>query len=297
MKNVLKGIGICVLCFILFSMMQLIVSNIISFPVGVKIGRELRQEAIDSGKTITAMDPETLAEATRRQSAIMAPYALPIAELGGALAVGVLALVALIRKKKVSEALGFKKVSPKALGFAALVGVLYNAVVMLYSGIINSLVNTGYQEATSALTGGSLIVTAICVCICAPIIEEIIFRGTAFRASGKLMPKVVAAAVASLFFALAHGTNLVWLSYTFVMGLVACYLTNKYESILPSILFHVVFNLLGSVILPYCPAFIVIPYLAVGTISAVIFAIVMIVKAVKSKNDQSERRPEIVTAA
>lgn len=301
MKNfvlgTLKGLGICLGCFLLFVVMQAIISNVASFPVGVKIGKEMRAEAEAEGRTITQMTPELMQEATARQQKIMAPYMLPLAELGGLCAVGVLALIALIRKKKVSEALGFKKVAPSALGFSAIIAVLYNALVMLYVALTNIFLNTGYQEASSAVLGGGFIVTAICAAVCAPIIEEIIFRGTAFRGAKKGMPAVLAAATASVFFALAHGSNIIWLSYTFVMGLIACYLVKKYDSILPSILFHVVFNLLGGVILPYCPAFIVVPYLILGVIGSVVFAIVMIVKTVKAKKAVSERRPEIVTAA
>ena len=301
MKNfllgTLKGLGICLGCFILFVVMQNIISNVASFPVGYKIGREMRAEAEAEGRAITQMTPEMLQEATVRQQKIMAPYMLPLAELGGLCAVGVLALIALIRKKKVSEALGFKKVAPSALGYAALIAVLFNALVMLYVGLTNALLNTGYQEASSAVLGGGFLVTSICAVLCAPVIEEIIFRGTAFRGAKKGMPAVLAAAAASLFFALAHGSNLIWISYTFVMGLIACYLVKKYDSILPSILFHVVFNLLGGVILPYCPAIVTGSYIILGVIGSVVFAIVMIVKTVKGKKAVSERRPEIVSAA
>ena len=140
MKNIvlgtLKGLGICLGCFILFVVMQFIVSNIASLPVGYKIGKEMKAEMVAEGKD-TQLTPELMQEMNARQAKIMAPYTLPLAELGGLCAVGVLALIALIRKKKVSEALGFKKVAPSALGFAAIVGICYNALVMGYVCLTN----------------------------------------------------------------------------------------------------------------------------------------------------------------
>ncbi|MBO4391424.1 MAG: CPBP family intramembrane metalloprotease [Lachnospiraceae bacterium] len=293
MKNFFKGFGLCLVAFLVFVVMQAVVANIIQMPMGYQAAKELGIEAKEKGIEMTRQ--EIMEEGNKRVAERYAPFALPAAEIGGLCAVGIFALVALIRKKKVSEALGFKKVPGSAFGVAAILAVLYNSIAMGFIAIVN-MFSTSYQEASSAVLSGNMIVTAICAVICAPIIEEIIFRAVAFRGSKTMLPKIVAAIIASGFFALAHGSSIAWIAYTFVMGLIACYLVEKYDSILPSILFHVGFNLLGSLVLPYCPGIVVIAYIILGTVASAVLGVVMIVKAAKNKANGS-KRPEIVTAA
>ena len=59
------------------------------------------------------------------------------------------------------------------------------------------------------------------------------------------MPVAAAVALSSIAFGLFHG-QLLWICYAAILGLVMCFVAIKCESVLASILYHMVFNLLGG---------------------------------------------------
>ena len=93
-----------------------------------------------------------------------------------------------------------------------------------------------------------LTATFIALVILTPIFEEIIFRGVLFRGLKRKLPFWFAAIVTSLAFAVAH---LQWnvAVDTFALSLIMCYLVEKSESIVPSILLHAIKNSLAFVLL------------------------------------------------
>ena len=274
-------------CFIVMIGCQGIIGGVSSIVAGYNNAMQADQENDAAVSDSEAADQNASSEA-EGQSDIMSLLTLPLAEVGGLVAVCVVVfLFAVFDKRKVRDILALKKVAPSSFGFASLLAFCYGAVAMGFIALVQSLVDTGYSEATSTITSGNILITAICSCILAPVIEELIFRAAAFRFAGELMPKIAAAIVSSIFFALAHGLNPVWFCYTFVMGLISCWLVEKYRSILPSILFHMVFNLLGGVIIPNTPDVVGTVYLIVGLLSSVILAVVLITKNLKSRTEQS----------
>ena len=81
------------------------------------------------------------------------------------------------------------------------------------------------------------------IVLLAPITEEIVFRGWCINLLKKY-GKVVAIIFSSIGFGLFHGNLFQGLSALFV-GLVFAYLTIRYESILPSIILHIINNSLA----------------------------------------------------
>ena len=74
--------------------------------------------------------------------------------------------------------------------------------------------------------------------------EEILFRGVILGRLKRVMPVWSAVIVSSLAFALVHG-NPLWIAYTFVMGLLVAMIDVKYDSIVPGMIMHFMFNLYG----------------------------------------------------
>ena len=80
--------------------------------------------------------------------------------------------------------------------------------------------------------------------VLAPINEECIMRGIILTRLKRNMAPVVAIIISALYFGIFH-LNIVQGIYAFVMGLFMAYIAYKYCSIIPSILFHAMFNALN----------------------------------------------------
>ena len=102
-----------------------------------------------------------------------------------------------------------------------------------------------YNEAVSMTMGGSLAMILLTNVVIAPIVEEITFRGLAMSRLAKIMPISLAAVLTSGIFGLIHG-QILWILYASALGLMMSLVAVQCESVLASILFHMVFNLFGS---------------------------------------------------
>jgi len=79
-------------------------------------------------------------------------------------------------------------------------------------------------------------------------IEEIVFRGLIYKHLKRAMPVWLAVLIQALLFAVAHG-QLLWMTYTFVLGAIFALLYDYFDSLWPCILAHLIFN--GSNYLPF----------------------------------------------
>lgn len=89
--------------------------------------------------------------------------------------------------------------------------------------------------------GSDSILMIICVCLFAPIGEELIFRGLTFRIMKKAVPWQVALILQAILFGVYH-MNLVQGVYATLLGLLMGYLAHRYGSVVPGILLHVAVN-------------------------------------------------------
>ncbi len=81
------------------------------------------------------------------------------------------------------------------------------------------------------------LILALPLCICIPFLEELLFRGLLLHS----LPYPLALPLSSLLFAIAHGLNL-FIIPLFLFGWFLALLTRRTQSLLPSILFHGLFN-------------------------------------------------------
>lgn len=167
---------------------------------------------------------------------------------------GILSMLALwvffvLRKKKFLQEVQFRKFAPKnwlSICFAS-VALCFFINFGLNLLPISEEVLLSYQESSEALLSGPFWLLFVSNVIMAPVCEEIIFRGLVFDRLKKAMPVWPAILVTSAIFAVMHG-QILWMCYTFLVGVVLCVVANKANSIIPSIIVHMLFNLFGTCI-------------------------------------------------
>lgn len=82
--------------------------------------------------------------------------------------------------------------------------------------------------------------------IVAPIAEELVFRGLLYRSLKGGMPRFVAVLLSSALFAVLHGT-IMWMIYTFLLGILLCALYERTRSLWACIACHMAFNIMGQI--------------------------------------------------
>lgn len=107
---------------------------------------------------------------------------------------------------------------------------------------LNGLVSdSGFQNYSSEMSGGSVGFTLLLTIFVAPVLEEFLYRGLLFRGFSKAMPLWLAVTISSLLFGLSHGTVLHIFSGTF-MGIFCCLVYYKTNRIFIPILVHIGYN-------------------------------------------------------
>lgn len=156
-----------------------------------------------------------------------------------------------VMQKKVKEELLLCPISPRNWFGVLLVAV---GIYMVISFGLDYLpfseeVWESYAEASSVLMETDFLMVVATV-ICAPVMEEIVFRALIFGRLMKGMPVWLAAILSSLVFGVMHG-QILWMTYTFALGLTCCYVMHKTGSVYAGILVHMFFNLFGGVLNVY----------------------------------------------
>ncbi len=180
-------------------------------------------------------------------------YTLPLSATGytvcaNVTAVLMFALVCILRKKDPLSVAGVR-VMPLSRWLAAVGagvgGCLLVRMMMLTVPFPESWTES-YAERVELAQQAPVWVLYLSSVIVAPIVEELIFRGLIFRSLKGGMPRIVAALVSSAVFAVLHGT-IMWMLYTFLLGLVLCVLYEKTRSLWACIACHMAFNIMGQI--------------------------------------------------
>ena len=144
-----------------------------------------------------------------------------------------------------------------AMAFAG--GVALNRVVILLVSII-PFPQKWVESHDAAVTGtmqGNAFVAIIAVCVMAPVIEELCFRGKGFyyirRVFGGTAGTVVAVVATSALFAASH-SGYIQMIYAFVIGVVFSLLSLRSGSVIPSIFAHIGFNAANLIFYAINPA-------------------------------------------
>lgn len=106
---------------------------------------------------------------------------------------------------------------------------------------------SSYNETMGMMLDGSELFLAAATVIAAPFVEEVVFRGLVYTRLCRGMKRWIAALLSAVIFGLVHGTVL-HLVYTVPMGLILCLIYDKYRTLWAPIVFHMGFNLAGTVL-------------------------------------------------
>lgn len=127
------------------------------------------------------------------------------------------------------------------LTFAVASGLLFGIVALLFPAFNES--QPQVNNFTTSASSHPLLVF-IGLVVIPPIIEETVFRGFIFPAFAKKWGTVWGAIISSMMFGLAHLQFNVSL-YTFLLGLLLCFLYVRLKSIFPGMFFHMLNNYLA----------------------------------------------------
>ena len=97
-----------------------------------------------------------------------------------------------------------------------------------------------YKLVSDALISNSVFMI-LCVCILAPIGEELIFRGLTMRIMEKAIPWQAAMIIQAILFGIYH-MNLIQGIYAALLGLIFGYVAHRYGSVIPGMLLHMAVN-------------------------------------------------------
>jgi uncharacterized protein len=123
--------------------------------------------------------------------------------------------------------------------FTLAVGLLFVVLSMLVPTFrANQPQNNDFTHPVSSLDRQLSILSLV---IIPPLLEELVFRGLMFGAMASRWGVWTGALVSSLFFAFAHGQWNVGI-YTFILGLVLCFMYRRLGSIWPGIALHALNN-------------------------------------------------------
>ncbi|SDI63734.1 hypothetical protein SAMN05421493_1215 [Pseudobutyrivibrio sp. 49] len=141
-------------------------------------------------------------------------------------------------------------------------GLLLFAVSMQYVTVylMNSLASAfpswleEYEELMES-AGISTSMTPIMIVyaiILGPVCEELLFRGLTFFAAKKVMPVYYAILIQAIMFGAFHMNKLQGV-YAFVLGLGLGYIMYLYDSLVITIIIHILFNFIGTICADYLP--------------------------------------------
>lgn len=178
--------------------------------------------------------------------ALLSVDTMTLSMISGLLTLTIVLTFYLIRRKKFSEALWLRPVPvPALLTAASLAPGLYLVVTTALAMLPDAWLDS-YIEASAGIDSGTL-TGVIATAVVAPIVEEIIFRGLIMNRLARVMPGWLAVVLSAVVFGVCHG-HPVWFAYAFVLGAVFGFIDLRANSILPSILGHVVFNAIGQIL-------------------------------------------------
>ena len=131
----------------------------------------------------------------------------------------------------------------------------YFALILMVLGIslgFNNLVLIGnlssydaaYEQTISLLYAAPFAAQIICLGVLVPMCEELVFRGLMFKRLRERAPFWQAALYASAVFAFLH-MNMIQMIYGFLLGIVFCYIYEKYGSVKAPVAAHIAVNLLS----------------------------------------------------
>lgn len=132
-------------------------------------------------------------------------------------------------------------VSMIILGVATAYGIALALGYIESTGIIPEEWLKTQEETYTDVIAASPVMQFFCVGLMAPVLEEILFRGLILGTLKKEMHPWVAIIISAVSFGIAHGTAISFI-YATGLGLLMGWLFVRFNSVLPTIIFHMAYN-------------------------------------------------------
>lgn len=131
-------------------------------------------------------------------------------------------------------------------------------IINIYINLSNFIpfIHKSYNEFINGIGGKidniqeSKIYIFLYICILAPLLEELIFRGILYNEIKKYYSEKYTIFITSILFAMAH-FNLIQSTYTFILGICLGYIIYKYKDIKITIFIHFLNNVQGFIKIGY----------------------------------------------
>lgn len=180
---------------------------------------------------------------------IMTPRVYLGSVLGEFLAILILLILFFFTKESLIKRCNFKKVKPQKFIVIAILMLGFNFLSITFIRVMQSF-TTSYAPVENLMhTAWQVPLEIIGTIIFIPIFEEIIFRGAIFSVLKNNLKLPLAIIIQGVVFAFMHG-NLVQSGYTFFLGIILVFTSYYAQSMYGDIFAHVVFNILGLIIMP-----------------------------------------------
>lgn len=178
-----------------------------------------------------------------------------INEIGIALAISILITFAVLflfykfSKRGLLERCRFKKFKIEYLLYIIMIIVGFSLINSLIVSILSNYVSS-YQQTNDLISNmESTMLTIFVVNLMGPIFEEILFRGVIFDELRESSPIYIAIIIQAIIFGFAHG-NLLQGCYTAFLAIVLAIINYCTKSLWSDIIGHILFNLLGGLLIP-----------------------------------------------
>ncbi|WP_305768956.1 CPBP family intramembrane glutamic endopeptidase [Candidatus Epulonipiscium viviparus] len=154
-----------------------------------------------------------------------------------------------LRHKRFRTEIYLKSIHASNITPLILVGVATNFIATLVATLIpypESWV-TNYEQTIDFAVDSNTLMTILMVVVYAGIVEEVIFRGLVYTRLKRGMPMAIAMILSSVAFGAVHGSP-IQIIYATLIGLVLVWVFEKFKSIVPSIIVHMVNNAVGLIV-------------------------------------------------
>lgn len=132
------------------------------------------------------------------------------------------------------------------LGMSAASGLAKLVNLIQLDNIVGS-----YEQVNNSFMNNPMIFQILSLCIAAPLVEELIYRLLVYLRLKEYMDTSMAVLVSALIFGVIHG-NLVQGLYAGILGIILCYVYERYDTFLAPVLLHMTANT-TALVMSYLP--------------------------------------------
>ncbi len=240
-KGIFSALGRALIYFAIYFGWQIIIMNWLSLFATWFVTFEM-----NPGEAILA-DPTAyqtfMYEVTERVYDLLMKYALHVTLVAGVLTVVTYVAIFRIRGKRLTREVGLNRQPILRLILLVIFGAALNIGVSMLLELVPfpQAWMDSYLESTSIIVEAGFVVTLLTTLFCAPIVEELTFRGLVYTRLKSGMPMLAAMLVSSWIFGVVHG-NVIQFIYASLLGFLICFVRVKYESLTCCIALHLGFN-------------------------------------------------------